>query len=79
LAAASNEPGHSRTKSRSTRTPAIPAALSANVGWSVVDVPETTDILLSDQKIYLDYTLTGRIIGFMDGVRRRLQDKLDAN
>jgi hypothetical protein len=78
LAAASNQSGRSRTKSRSTRTPAIPAALSAHVGWSVVDVPATTDIQLSDQKTYLDYTLTGRIVGFMDGVWQRLQDKLDA-
>jgi hypothetical protein len=79
MATASNELGRSKTRSRTTRAPAISAALSANVGWLVVDVPATTDILLSDQKMYLDYMLTGQIIGFMDGVQQRLQDKLHAN
>jgi hypothetical protein len=45
----------------------------------VVDVPATTDVLISDQKLYLDYTLTHQIIGFVDGVQHKLHDKLDAN
>ncbi len=45
----------------------------------MVDVPATTDVLISDQKLYLDYTLTHQIIGFVDGVQHKLHDKLDAN
>jgi len=45
----------------------------------MVNVPTTTDVLISDQKMYLDYKLTPRIIGFVDGVRHKLYDKLEAN
>jgi hypothetical protein len=74
-----NQGGRGRTTFRSVRVPTIPPALSANIGWSMVNVPATTDVLISDQKVYLDYKLTPRIIGFVDGVRHKLYDKLEAN